>query len=165
MDGSPPTERFDAQLGALVQARAEGLIDGIGLSNISIDHLHRAVDQTEIARVQNMFILADQRSLELLNDCTSRGIAFVPFCPLGWRRGVQNEILTSPVLANIGARLDATPAQLALAWLLDLAPNVLLIHGTRTRAHLADNIRSATIHLDDPARAELARHVPTIATA
>ena len=165
MDGSPPTDRFDAQLDALIQARAEGLIDGIGLSNISVDHLHRAVDQTEIVCVQNLFNLAEQRSLELLNECTSRGIAFVPFCPLGWPRGVQKEILTSPVLADIGARLDATPAQLALAWLLDLAPNVLLIPGTRTREHLADNIRSATIHLDEPARAELARQFPTIATA
>jgi len=164
MDGSAPTERFDAQLRALVQARADGLVDGIGLSNISIDHLRRALDQTEIVCVQNLFNLADQRSLELLNECTSRDIAFVPFCPLGWPHAVHNEILTSPVLADIGARLEATPAQLALAWLLDLAPNVLLIPGTRTREHLADNIRSATVRLDDPARAVLARHFPTTAT-
>src|SRR4029077_7884853 len=127
------------------------LIDGIGLSNISVDHLHRAVGHTDIVCVQNLFNLADQRSFELLNECRSRGIAFVPFCPLGWPRGVQNAILTSPLLAELGTRLDGTPAQISLAWLLDLAPNVLLIPGTRTRRHLFDNIGSATVRLDDAA--------------
>jgi aryl-alcohol dehydrogenase-like predicted oxidoreductase len=162
MDGSRPGERFDAQLAALVKARDEGLIDGIGLSNISTEHLQRAMDHTEIVCVQNLFNLADQRSLALLHECTSQGIAFVPFCPLGWPRAT---ILTSPVLAGLGARLGATPAQLALAWLLDLAPNVLLIAGTRTRQHLADNIGSATVHLDDAARAEIARHFPLVPAA
>jgi aryl-alcohol dehydrogenase-like predicted oxidoreductase len=157
MDGSVPGERFDAQLAALIQARDEGLIGGIGLSNISTDHLLRAVARTEIVCVQNLFNLADQRSLEVLEQCRSRGIAFVPFCPLGWPRGVQNALLTSPTLASLGTRLQATPAQLALAWLLDLAPNILLIPGTRTRAHLAENIHAAGVRLDDSARAELAR--------
>jgi len=158
MDASSPSKRFDAQLSALVQARDEVLVDGIGLSNISIDHLRVAIDQTAIVCVQNLFNLADQRSRDLLDECTSRQIAFVPFCPLGWPRGVQNKILNSPVLSEIGTRLHATPAQVALAWLLDLAPNVLLIPGTRTRDHLADNIGSADLQLDDAARAELARH-------
>ena len=109
---------------------------------------------------QNLFNLADQRSLDLLDECTSRGIAFVPFCPLGWPRGVQNALLTSPVLVGLGARLGATPAQIALAWLLDLAPNILLIPGTRTRQHLAENIRSGCVRVDNAARAELARHFP-----
>ncbi len=160
MDGSRPGHRFDAQLAALVKARDEGLIDGIGLSNISMEHLRRAVDQTHIVCVQNLFNLADQSSLELLHRCTSEGIAFVPFCPLGWPRGIQNAVLTSPVLVDLGARLGATPAQVALAWLLDLAPNVLLIPGTRTRQHLAENIRSAGVRIDDAARVELARHFP-----
>ena len=164
MDGSRPSARFDAQLAALVRARNERLIDGIGLSNISLDHLHRAAAHTEIVCVQNLFNLADQRSVELLNECTARGIAFVPFCPLGWPRGVQNAILTSPVLAELGTRLGGSPAQIALAWLLDLAPNVLLIPGTRTRQHLFDNIGSATVRLDDAARAELARHFPRVDT-
>jgi pyridoxine 4-dehydrogenase len=157
MDGSTPGARFDAQIAALVRARDEGLIDGIGLSNISRQHLLRAVAQTEIVCIQNLFNLADQRSLAVLEEGRSRGIAFVPFCPLGWPRGVQNAILTSPVLAGLGSRLNATPAQIALAWLLDLAPNILLIPGTRTRAHLAENIHSAGVRLDDAARAELAR--------
>jgi aryl-alcohol dehydrogenase-like predicted oxidoreductase len=160
MDGSRPGHRFDAQLAALIEARDEGLIDGIGLNNVSREHLGRAVSQTPIVCVQNLFNLADQRSLDLLDECTSRGIAFVPFCPLGWPRGVQNALLTSPVLVGLGARLGATPAQIALAWLLDLAPNILLIPGTRTRQHLAENMRSACVRVDDAARAELARHFP-----
>ncbi len=160
MDGSEPGKRFDAQLAALVQARDEGLIDGIGLSNISSDHLSRALGQTEIVCVQNLFNLADRRSLDLLRECTSQGIAFVPFCPLGWPGGVENAILTSPVLVGLGERLSATPAQVALAWLLDVAPNVLLIPGTRTRRHLAENIGSAAVRLDDEARSELAANFP-----
>ena len=100
-DGSTLGRRFDAQLAALVKARDEGLIDSIGLSNISQRHLLRAVDESEIVCVQNLFNLADQRSIELLHECTSRGIAFVPFCPLGWPSGVQNAILTSPVLSHL----------------------------------------------------------------
>jgi pyridoxine 4-dehydrogenase len=156
MNGASPGTRFDAQLAALVSARDEGLIDGIGLSNISRDHLLRALAQTEIVCVQNLFNLADQRSLDVLEECASRGVAFVPFCPLGWPRGVQNTILTSPTLVGLGTRLIATPAQIALAWLLDLAPNILLIPGTRTRAHLAENIQAGGVRLDDAARAELA---------
>jgi aryl-alcohol dehydrogenase-like predicted oxidoreductase len=160
MDASAPGARFDAQLAALARAREEGLIGGIGLSNISVGHLLRAVQQTEIVCVQNLFNLADQSSSDLLAECAQRHIAFVPFCPLGWPRGVQNEILTSSVLEQLGGRLDATPAQIALAWLLDLAPNILLIPGTRTRGHLAENIGAAQIVLDDGARVELATHFP-----
>ena len=160
MDGSAPGDRFDAQLDALVGAHDEGLIDGIGLSNISTEHLRRAVGQTPIVCVQNLFNLADQRSLGVLDECTSEGIAFVPFCPLVWPRGVQNVVLTSPTLIDLSARLNATPAQIALAWLLDLAPNVLLIAGTRTRQHLVENIRSAGVRIDDTARVELARSFP-----
>jgi aryl-alcohol dehydrogenase-like predicted oxidoreductase len=112
--------------------------------------------------VQNLFNLADQRSRDVLIECTERNIAFVPFCPLGWPRGVRNQILASPVLAALAARLEATPAQIALAWLLDLAPNVLLIPGTRTRAHLAENLHAVGVDLDNAARAELTRHFPAI---
>jgi pyridoxine 4-dehydrogenase len=159
---APPGKRFDAQLAALIKAREEGLIDGIGLSNISRQQLLKAVDQTEIACVQNLFNAADQRSLDVLRECAERNIAFVPFCPLGWPQQVRNQILTSPVLVTLAARLEATPTQIALAWLLDIAPNVLLIPGTRTRAHLTENLHAADVALDDAARAELTRHFPAI---
>jgi pyridoxine 4-dehydrogenase len=155
-----PGRLFDSQLAALIQAREEGLIDGIGLSNISRIHLLRAIDQTEIVCVQNLFNLADQQSLDVLTECEARNIAFVPFCPLGWPGAQRRRLLTDPVLATLASRLRATPAQIALAWLLDLACNILLIPGTRTRAHLAENLGAATVRLDDAARAELTRHLP-----
>jgi pyridoxine 4-dehydrogenase len=155
-----PGRRFDAQLAAMTQARTEGLIDGIGLSNISRRHLQRAVDQTEIVCVQNLFNLADQRSLDVLTECQARDIAFVPFCPLGWPGQVRQRLLSEPALAAVAVRLGATPVQAALAWLLDLAPNILLIPGTRTRAHLAENLDAADIRLDAVTRAELNRHFP-----
>jgi aryl-alcohol dehydrogenase-like predicted oxidoreductase len=161
MDGSKPGKRFDAQLAALIASRDQGLVDGIGLSNISIDHLRIALEQTEIVCVQNLFNLADQTSRDLLDECTVRGIPFVPFCPLGWPRDRQNAILTNPFLAELGRRIGATPAQLALAWLLDLSPNVLLIPGTRTREHLTENIRAAGVRFDDAARAAIAQQFPS----
>ena len=157
IDDSVPEERFDSQLAALIRVREEGLIDGIGLSNISKHHLVRAANQTEIVCVQNLFNLADRRSLGVLEECRERNIAFVPFCPLGWPGNVRKRILTSPILAALAARLRATSVQIALAWLLDLAPNILLIPGTRTRKHLAENLGVASLQLDDAAREELRR--------
>jgi len=143
--------RFDDQLAAMVAARDEGLIAGIGLSNVSLGQLRHAVSHTEIACVQNMFHLADRSSAPLLAECRARGIAFVPFCPLGWPRGADNPVLTSPVVAGVAARLGVTPAQAALAWLLQLAPNVLLIPGTGTVAHLRENLAAEHVVLDGAA--------------
>lgn len=158
-----PGARFDAELAALVRAREEGLIDGVGLSNVSCTQLLRAAAQTEVVCVQNLFNLADQRSLDVLTACAERNIAFVPFCPLGWPGELRRRLRGDPVLAALGARLGATPVQVMLAWLLDLAPNVLLIPGTRTRAHLAENLAAADVELDAPGRAELARRFPSTA--
>jgi pyridoxine 4-dehydrogenase len=161
----PPGSRFDAQLAALVGAREEGLIGGVGLSNISRRHLLQAVAQTEVVCVQNLFNVADQRSRDVLTECEARGIAFVPFCPLGVPGESRRRLLTDPVLADVAGRLGATPVQVALAWLLDLAPNILLIPGTRTRAHLAENLAAADVRLDDAARADLARRFPAARSA
>jgi pyridoxine 4-dehydrogenase len=156
----PPGARFDAELAALIKAREEGLIDGVGLSNVSRPQLLRAVDQTEIVCVQNLFNLGDQGSADVLAECAKRAIAFVPFCPLGLPGPARTHLLGSPVLAALGARLQATPAQIALAWLLGLAPNILLIPGTRTRVHLAENLAAPDVLLDDAALAQLTRHFP-----
>jgi pyridoxine 4-dehydrogenase len=155
-----PGGRFDARLAALVQAREDGLIDGVGLSNVSRAQLLQAVSRTEIVCVQNLFNAADQRSSDVLAECAARDIAFVPFCPLGLPGEQRRRLFADPVLAELGARLGATPVQVMLAWLLDLAPNVLLIPGTRTRTHLAENLAAERVELDDAARAELARHFP-----
>jgi pyridoxine 4-dehydrogenase len=163
MDQSPVGPRFDAQLAALIDARDEGLIDGIGLSNVSSTHLERATRQTEIVCVQNLFNLADQRSLGVLEECRRQNIAFVPFCPLGWPPNVQNAILTNPLLIDVGRRLWATPAQIALAWLLGVSSNILLIPGTRTRTHLTENIGSGMFGLDEPLRNELTMQFASVA--
>jgi len=147
--------RFDDQLAAMVAARDEGLIAGVGLSNISLDQLLHAVAGTEIVCVQNMFHLADRRAAPLLEECLSRGIAFVPFCPLGWPRGQDNPVLTSPVVIQTAARLGVTPAQVALQWLLQLAPNVLLIPGTGSVAHLRENMAAESVTLDEEALRQL----------
>jgi len=75
-----------------------------------------------------------------LEECRALRIAFVPFCPLGFPRARHDTMLTNPAVADVAAGHDASPAQVALAWLLAIAPNVLLIPGTRTRGHLAENL-------------------------
>ena len=140
----PPGDRFDAELAALVKAREEGLIDGVGLSNVSRQQLLRAADQTEIVCVQNLFNLVDQGSADVLAECVKRGIAFVPFCPLGLPGPARNTA-RQPGAGRDGSTTEATPAQIALAWLLGLAPNILLIPGTRTRVHLAENLAAADV--------------------
>jgi pyridoxine 4-dehydrogenase len=149
--------RFDDQLAAMVAARDEGLIAGIGLSNISLEQLHHAVRGTEIVCVQNLFHLADRTAAPVLDACLSLGIAFVPFCPLGWPRGRDNPVLTSPVVIQTAARLGITPPQAALQWLLQLAPNLLLIPGTGSVAHLQENLAAEDIRLDDQALRDLDR--------
>ena len=158
MDGSIPGRRFEAQLNAMIQARDEGLIDGIGLSNITRDHLLMALATTEIVCVQNLFNLADRRSLAVLRECRRREIAFVPYCPLGYPRAARDRILQHPRVLAIAARHRASPAQVALAWLLGVAPNVLLIPGTRTRTHLAENLGAGGVTLDSEATRELDEH-------
>jgi pyridoxine 4-dehydrogenase len=147
--------RFDDQLAAMVATRDEGLIAGVGLSNVSLEQLRHAVAGTEIVCVQNMFHLADRRGTPVMQECLSRGIAFVPFCPLGWPRGSENPVLNSPVVAQTAARLGVTPAQVALQWLLQLAPNVLLIPGTGSVAHLRENLAAEGVTLDGEALRQL----------
>jgi pyridoxine 4-dehydrogenase len=141
--------RFDDQLAAMVAARDEGLIAGVGLSNVSLDQLRHAMAGTDIVCVQNLFHLAFRWGTPVLEECLRRDIAFVPFCPLGWPRGRDNPVLTSPVIIQTAARLGITPAQVALRWLLQLAPNVLLIPGTGSVAHLRENLAAERLALDD----------------
>jgi pyridoxine 4-dehydrogenase len=107
--------------------------------------------------------LADRASLPVLQECGARGIAFVPFFPLGsgfGRAGQANPVLGNERVRSIAARLGRTPAQVALAWLLDLAPNVLLIPGTSSVRHLEENLAAAGPVLDDDARQQLAVAAP-----
>jgi pyridoxine 4-dehydrogenase len=149
LDNAVPDARFVDQLGALAKAREEGLIAGIGISNVSHAHLLQAVEVTDIVCVQNSYNLAYRSSQSLLDDCLARGIAFVPFYPIGGQNHQRDEILSNPVVIGLAARYDATPAQVALAWLLAIAPNVLLICGTSSRRHLAENLAAASLSLQD----------------
>ncbi len=155
MDATPDG-RFDDQLTAMIQAREDGLIDGVGLSNITVEQLLRALERTPVACVQNPLNLADQASMPLLEECTMRGIAFVPFFPLGSGFVRPNPVLDNEHVRHIAERLGITPAQVALAWTLSLAPNVLLIPGTSSVRHLEENLAAADIELDDEAQQQLA---------
>ena len=156
MDDAPPGQYFDDQLAAMLAAREDGLIGGIGLSNITREHLVHALPVTDIACVQNPMNLADRHSLPVLEECESRGIAFVPFFPLGSAFTRGNPVLRSPQVASIAARLGRTPAQIALAWLLSFRPNILLIPGTSSVRHLEENMAVRDIELDAAAREALA---------
>lgn len=146
---------FDRQLSAMIAARDEGLIDGIGLSNIAAEHLRIALDRTEIVCVQNAYNLLDRTSGPVLELCAEHGIAFVPFFPLGSGFSADNPVLGHPAVVREAARLGHTPAQIVLAWTLSVAPNVLLIPGTSSVAHLEQNTAVADITLDDDIRQEL----------
>ncbi|MGB8995001.1 MAG: oxidoreductase [Pseudonocardiaceae bacterium] len=155
MDDATPDQRFDDQLAAMIRACDDGLIGGVGLSNIAHKHLLRALDRTEITCVQNPLNLADRSSMPILQECTSRGIAFVPFFPLGSGFVRPNPVLGNKHVLRIAERLDITPAQVALTWTLGLAPNVLLIPGTSSVRHLAENLAVADIELDEDTRQKL----------
>jgi pyridoxine 4-dehydrogenase len=156
MDDAKPDQRFDDQLAAMMKARDDGLIGGVGLSNVSRDHLLHALAETGIACVQNLMNLADRRSMPVLEECHARGIAFVPFFPLGSGFATSNPVLASPQVTGTAARLGCTPAQVALSWLLDLRPEVLLIPGTSSMRHLEENMAVANLALDQQARELLA---------
>jgi pyridoxine 4-dehydrogenase len=155
VDSDTPDERFDDQLSVMIAARDEGLIGGIGLSNTTSEHLLHALERTEIACVQNAFSLVDRSSDPVLRECAARGIAFVPFFSLRSPFAPPDQVLGHEVVRQVAARLGHTPAQIALAWTLSVAPNVLLIPGTSSVQHLEENVAVAEIELDDETCEEL----------
>lgn len=161
MDDATPGQLFDDQLAAMIKAREDGLIGGVGLSNASRDHLRRALAITDIACVQNQMNLADRRSMPVLDECHAHGIAFVPFFPLGSGFSRDNPVLGNPAVTDTARRLGRAPAQIALAWLLDLRPEVLLIPGTSSIRHLEENMTVASIELDAEGRDVLRRITQT----
>jgi pyridoxine 4-dehydrogenase len=140
-------ELFDRQLTAMIAARDEGLMGGIGLSSITVEHLRIALERTEIATVQNAYNLVDRTSQPVLDLCTDRGISFVPFFPLGSGFNPDNPVLGNATVKKAAADLGKTPAQIALAWTLAVAPNVLLIPGTSSVSHLEENLAVDDIEL------------------
>jgi len=155
MRASKPDARFDGQLRAMISARDDGLITSIGLSNVTLDHLLHALRRTDVACVQNAFHPTNRVSQPVLDECTRRGIAFVPFSPLGSGAVGQNSVLDAPALVSTAKRLGCTPAQVALAWALTVSPNILLIPGTSSLSHLRENLAVANVELDDEAIRQL----------
>lgn len=153
--GTVNRELFDRQLTTMIKARDEGLIGGIGLSSIVPEHLRIALDRTEIVCVQNAYNLVDRTSQPVLDVCIEHGIAFVPFFPLGSAFTPDNPVLGHPAVKREAATLGHTPAQIALAWTLSVAPNVLLIPGTSSVAHLEENTAVRDITLDDETKQQL----------
>jgi pyridoxine 4-dehydrogenase len=138
---------LDDQLAELSALRDEGKIDGIGLSNVSFGQLKQALP-VGIACVQNSYSLLDRSAEPVLELCREHGIAWVPFFPLG-SAGFPNlpKVTDHPTVRTIAAELDATPAQIGLAWQLAHYDKTLLIPGTASPAHLAENIAAAAVTL------------------
>jgi pyridoxine 4-dehydrogenase len=136
--------------GTLAELQQKGLIRHLGVSNVTADQVAEAQGIAPVVCVQNMYNLAYRHDDELIDSLAASGIAYVPFFPLGGFSPLQSEALSA-----VAARLGATPMSVALAWLLRRSPNILLIPGTSSVAHLRENIAGAGIALSREDLAEL----------
>jgi aryl-alcohol dehydrogenase-like predicted oxidoreductase len=134
----------------LAELQRQGLIRHLGVSNATAEQVAEAQSIAPIVCVQNMYNLAHRHDDELVDQLAEQGIAYVPFFPLGGFSPLQ-----SSALSTVAARLDATPMSVALAWLLHRSPNILLIPGTSSVAHLRENVAGAGLSLSDEDLAEL----------
>lgn len=146
----PQAESIAEAFGALVELRQEGLIRHLGVSNATADQVAEARAIGPVVCVQNMYNLAHRHDDALIDELAADGIAYVPFFPLGGFSPLQ-----SSALSAVAARLEATPMSVALAWLLRRSPNILLIPGTSSTAHLRENAAGAGLALSDQDLAEL----------
>ncbi|MDX6362445.1 MAG: pyridoxine 4-dehydrogenase [Streptomyces sp.] len=137
-----PAVPMAEQLGALGELRDEGKIRHIGLDTVDAEQLEAALELTGIASVQNRYNVLDRASEPLLKLCEARGIAFLPWFPLG-----NGSLTSDPVCSGIAAAHGATPGQIALAWLLHRSPVLCPTPGTGSRAHLEENLDAAGIRL------------------
>jgi aryl-alcohol dehydrogenase-like predicted oxidoreductase len=146
-----PSEGSIAEpLSALVELKREGLIRHIGLSNITSKQLQEAQKITEIVCVQNFYNVANRNDDSFIDALAQQGIAYVPFFPLGGFTPLQ-----SSVLDQVAASLRVTPMQVALAWLLQRSPNILLIPGTSSTSHLRENLSAVSLELSSDVIAQL----------
>jgi pyridoxine 4-dehydrogenase len=150
-----PEVAFEAQLETMIQLRDEGKIGGVGLSNVRLEQLRTGVARTEIACVQNPFNLVQRDDEPTLEACREAGIPYVPFFPLGSAFAQMPKVTEQAAVREVANRLGATPAQVGLAWLLYHSPNILLIPGTSSVAHLEENLAAAEVELDAEALALL----------
>ncbi|MGO7154025.1 aldo/keto reductase family oxidoreductase [Rhizobium leguminosarum] len=148
----PAEGSIEAPLTVLADLQRQGLVRHIGLSNVTSKQIAEGRGITEIVCVQNQYNLAHRADDALIDDLARDGIAYVPFFPLGGFSPLQ-----SSTLSDVAARLGATPMQVALAWLLRRAENILLIPGTSSVGHLRENLDAAGLVLPDDAVSELNR--------
>ncbi|WP_336277961.1 aldo/keto reductase family oxidoreductase [Cronobacter dublinensis] len=146
----PAEGSIEAPLAALVKLKEQGLIKHIGLSNVTPAQVAEARTITPICCVQNMYNIVHRNDEALIDELAAAGIAYVPFFPLGGFSPLQ-----SSTLENIAAQLSATPMQVALAWLLHRAPNILLIPGTGSVAHFHENSTATELTLSQETLAAL----------
>ena len=147
---SPTEGSIEAPLTVLAELKSQGLIRHLGLSNVSPAQLAEAHTITEIVCIQNFYNVAHRTDDGFIDDLARQGIAYVPFFPLGGFSPLQ-----STVLNTVAASLQATPMQTALAWLLYRSPNILLIPGTSSVAHLHENLAAAVLRIPPEMLAEL----------
>ncbi|CAN5868127.1 aldo/keto reductase family oxidoreductase [soil metagenome] len=148
----PAEGSLEAPLTALAELQRQGLVRHIGLSNVTPTQIADGRRICKIACVQNMFNLAHRDDDALIDDLAQHGTAYVPFFPLGGFTPLQ-----STALSEVANALSATPMQVALAWLLQRAPNILLIPGTSSVGHLQENLAAVDLTLDSAAIAKLDR--------
>ncbi|MGP7794459.1 aldo/keto reductase family oxidoreductase [Sphingomonas sp. CLY1604] len=146
----PAEGSLAAPLEAVADLQRQGLVRHIGLSNVTPTQFEEARRIAEIACVQNQYNLAHRDDDAFIDALAAEGVAYVPFFPLGGFSPLQ-----SAALSDVAARLEATPMQVALAWLLQRSPNILLIPGTSSVAHLRENLAAASLTLPKDAVAEL----------
>jgi len=151
MHGMQPTEgAIGAQVEALAELQRKGLIKHIGVSNVTPTQIKEARAITPIVCVQNYYNVANRGDDAMIDALAKDGIAYVPFFPLGGFAPLQ-----SSILSDVAQKVGATPLQVALAWLLCCSPNILLIPGTSSTAHLRENLAAANLVLPDDAMAAL----------
>jgi aryl-alcohol dehydrogenase-like predicted oxidoreductase len=146
----PSEGSIEQPLTVLAELKRQGLIRHIGLSNITPKQLSEAQTITEIVCVQNFYNVAHRKDDALIDDLAAQGIGYVPFFPLGGFTPLQSSALDATA-----ASLQATPMQVALAWLLQRSPNILLIPGTSSVGHLRENLKAATLQIPAQALADL----------
>ena len=147
---APSEGSIEKQVVALAELQQRGLVRHIGLSNATATQVAEAQGIAEIVCVQNHYNLVHREDDALVDELAVKGIAYVPFFPLGGFTPIQ-----SSALSTIAQKIRATPMQVALAWLLHRAPNILLIPGTSSVGHLRENMQAAHLKLTDEVRAEL----------
>ncbi len=155
-----PNVPLSESIAGLATLQKEGKIRRIGISNVTLDQVKEALTVAPIASVQNRFSVAEHESDSILEFCASQSIAFLPYGPLGADPMQAGAPLASAdgVLAEIASELKATRTQVALAWLLHRAPNIIPIPGTRSQQHLEENLAAATLALS-PEQLQRLEHV------